>query len=198
MAESARLVLASASPRRLALLRQVGIEPDEIDPPEADETALRRELPADYARRMAALKSEAVGARHPDAFVLTADTVVCLGRRILPKAEIEQEARDCLQLLSGRSHRVLGAVAVRAPDGKRAQRLVTTKVTFKRLSPEEMAAYLKSGEWQGKAGGYAIQGLAAAYVPRISGSYSNVVGLPLAETVNLLRGLGYRGAPEGT
>ena len=191
MAESARLVLASASPRRLALLRQVGIVPATVDPPDADESHLPKERPADYARRMAALKLDAVASRHPHAFVLAADTVVCLGQRILPKAETEQEARQCLQLLSGRSHRVLGAVELCAPSGQRARRLVATRVKFKRLAPEEVAAYLRSGEWRGKAGGYAIQGLAAALIPNINGSYSNVVGLPLAETLNLLRGLGY-------
>ncbi len=187
----AQLVLASASPRRLALLRQAGIEPDAILPADLDETPRPRELPADYVRRVARDKAAAVAPQHGDAFVLAADTVVALGRRILPKAEDEATARDCLGRLSGRRHRVLGAVVVVAPDGRRAERLVTTTVTFKRLTAAEIAAYVASGEWRGKAGGYAIQGRAAAFIPRINGSYPNVVGLPLTETLALLTGLGY-------
>ena len=190
------LVLASASPRRLDLLRQVGIEPDSIDPADIDETPLRRELPRQHAARLAAAKAATVAERHPRHFVLAADTVVALGRRILPKPADTAEARTCLERLSGRRHRVLGAVVVRAPDGRAAQRLVTTQVTFKRLSREEVEAYLGSGEWQGKAGGYAIQGGAAAFIPSINGSYPNVVGLPLVETLGLLRGLGYRPAAD--
>lgn len=190
------LVLASASPRRLELLRQVGIEPDTIDPAELDETPHKRELPAGYAARIAREKAAAVAPKHPGSFVLAADTVVALGRRILPKAEDEATARRCLTLLSGRRHRVLGAVALIAPDGRRVERLVTTTVTFKRLQNHEIETYLASGEWHGKAGGYAIQGRAAAFIPRINGSYPNVVGLPLAETLALLRGLGYP-APDG-
>ena len=189
---AARLVLASASPRRRDLLQQVGIIPDAIDPADLDEGPLKRELPADHAKRLAEAKAAAVAARHPDAFVLAADTVVALGRRILPKAEDEATARRCLALLSGRRHRVLGAVVVIAPDGRRAARLVTTAVRFKRLTEAEVAGYLASGEWQGKAGGYAIQGRAAAFIPWINGSYPNVVGLPLTETLALLSGLGYR------
>ncbi len=188
---AARLVLASASPRRLALLRHAGIEPDAILPADLDETPRPRERPADYARRIARDKAAAVAPDHADAFVLAADTVVALGRRILPKAEDDATARDCLGRLSGRRHRVLGAVVVVAPDGRCVERLVTTTVTFKRLTAAEIAAYIASGEWRGKAGGYAIQGRAAAFIPRINGSYPNVVGLPLTETLALLTGLGY-------
>ena len=188
---TAPLVLASASPRRLELLRQVGIEPATVAPAAIDEAPRARELPAHYARRMAREKAEAMASDHADAFVLGADTVVALGRRILPKAEDEAAARACLERLSGRRHRVLGGLAVIAPDGRRAERLVATVVTFKRLEAREIAAYLASGEWRGKAGGYAIQGRAAAFIPRINGSYANVVGLPLTETLALLTGLGY-------
>ncbi len=190
---AAPLVLASASPRRLQLLEQVGIRPADVDPAEVDETPRRRELPLHYARRVALDKLAAVAARHPGAFLLAADTVVAVGRRILPKPADAAEARLCLELLSGRRHRVLGAVAVQAPDGRRVDILVTTVVVFKRLSEQEIARYLAGGEWRGKAGGYAIQGAAAAFIPKIIGSYPNVVGLPLVETCNLLRGLGYRG-----
>src|SRR5262249_43499374 len=145
------------------------------------------------ARRVAAAKLAAVAPRHAGSFVLAADTVDACGRRILPKAEDEATARRCLELLSGRRHRVLGAVELRAPDGRGVRRLVTTAVAFKRLSAAEMELYLASGEWQGKAGGYAIQGLAAAFIPAITGSYSNVVGLPLAETWAMLQGLGFDG-----
>ncbi len=192
MASAVPLILASASPRRLELLHQIGIRPDRIVPAEIDETPLRGELPVAYARRVAAAKAVTVVARHPGAFVLAADTVVACGRRILPKAEDEATARACLSLLSGRRHRVLGAVELVAPDGRLSRRLVTTVVRFNRLTAEEIAGYLASGEWQGKAGGYAIQGRAAAFAPAIIGSYSNVVGLPLAETSAMLRGLGYR------
>ena len=190
-AAAPRLVLASASPRRVDLLRQIGIEPAAIDPADIDESPLKAELPALHAARLAGAKARAVAARHPGALVLAADTVVACGRRILPKAEDEATARSCLTLLSGRRHRVLGAVELAAPDGRRSRRLVTTAVRFSRLTDEEIAGYLASGEWQGKAGGYAIQGRAAAFVPAVTGSYSNVVGLPLAETAAMLRGLGY-------
>ncbi len=185
------LVLGSASPRRLALLRQIGLEPDAVDPAEIDETPLKGELPRAHVQRLAQAKAAAVAARQPGAFVVAADTVVALGRRILPKAEDEATARRCLELLSGRRHRVLGGVVVVAPDGRTAARLVSTAVRLKRLDRPEIDRYLESGEWQGKAGGYAIQGRAAAFVPAINGSYSNVVGLPLAETAALLAGLGY-------
>lgn len=186
------LVLASASPRRLQLLQQVGILPSDIDPADVDESPRRRELPHHYARRVARDKLDAVAARHPGAFLLAADTVVAVGRRILPKAESEADARRYLALLSGRRHRVLGGVAVQGPDGRRAEALVTTAVIFKRLSSEELERYLAGGEWHGKAGGYAIQGAAAAFIPKIIGSYPNVVGLPLVEACNLLTGLGFR------
>jgi len=194
---SSTLVLASASPRRLDLLRQIGLEPARVDPAEIDETALKDEMPAAHARRLAATKLAAVASRHRESFVLAADTVVACGRRILPKAEDETTARRCLELLSGRRHRVLGAVELQAPDGRIARRLVTTAVLFKRLSLAEIDHYLASGEWRGKAGGYAIQGLAAAFIPAINGSYSNVVGLPLAETWAMLQGLGFRGGFQG-
>ena len=186
------LVLASASPRRLALLRQIGIVPDRIDPAEIDETPLPGELPPGHVLRLAQAKAEAVGRRHPGAFILAADTVVACGRRILPKAEDAATARFCLALLSGRRHRVHSGVAVIGPGGRTAVRRVTSQVLFKRLGEPEIAAYLASGEWQSKAGGYAIQGRAAALIPWISGSYSNVVGLPLFEVAQLLAGLGYR------
>ncbi len=187
----ASLVLASASPRRLDLLRQIGVEPDAVAPAGIDETPAKNELPPALAKRLAAEKLAAVAAAHPDAYVLAADTVVACGRRILPKAEDEREARDCLKLLSGRRHRVLSGLAVRAPDGTTRQRLVTTAVTFKRLEALEIDWYVASEEWRGKAGGYAIQGRAAIFVSAVQGSYSNVVGLPLHETAALLRGLGY-------
>ena len=181
------LVLASASPRRLELLRQVGLEPAEIDPADIDESPGTGELPRTYAVRMARAKLAAVACRHPGAIVLAADSVVVCGRRILPKAETEAEARACLALLSGRRHRVLGGLAVGRPDGTVRTRLVETVVRFKRLEPAEIDDYLQSGEWRGKAGGYAIQGRAARFVAFISGSYSNVVGLPLFEAVSLLK-----------
>lgn len=185
------LVLASASPRRVDLLAQIGIVPSAIDPADIDETPLKDELPRPHAERLARAKAFAVAARHPGAFVLAADTVVGVGRRILPKAEDEATARRCLDLLSGRRHRVYGGVSVIAPSGQQISRVVETVVTFGRLSAEEHAAYLASGEWHGKAGGYAIQGRAARLVKALSGSYSNVVGLPLYETARLLGGLGF-------
>jgi septum formation protein len=181
------LVLASASPRRLDLLRQVGLEPAEIDPADIDESPGAGELPRAYAVRMARAKLAAIVGRHPGAIVLAADSVVVCGRRILPKTETEAEARTCLALLSGRRHRVLGGLAVGRPDGTVRTRLVETVVRFKRLEAVEIDDYLQSGEWHGKAGGYAIQGRAARFVAFLSGSYSNVVGLPLFETVGLLK-----------
>ena len=180
------LVLASASPRRLDLLRQIGLEPDAIDPADTDETPAPAEAPRRYALRMAMAKLAVVAPRHPGATVLAADSVVALGRRILPKADTEADARRCLALLSGRRHRVLGGIAV-GSAGKVRTRLVETVVRFKRLEPSEVEGYIRSGEWQGKAGGYAIQGRAAAFVAFLSGSYSNVVGLPLFETAAMLR-----------
>jgi septum formation protein len=186
------LVLASASPRRLELLRQVGIVPNRVDPAELDETPLPRELPAAHVMRLARAKAEAVRPRHPDAFILAADTVVACGRRILGKPEDAKAARAFLTLLSGRRHRVYGGVAVVEPGGKIVTRRVVSQVAFKRLSDSELAAYLATGEWRGRAGGYAIQGYAATLVSWMQGSYSNVVGLPLYETAQLLAGLGYR------
>ncbi len=196
-ADRPALVLASASPRRLDLLNQLGLAPDRIDPAALDETPRRGELPAPHAERLAAEKARTAAQRNPDAFVIAADTVVAVGRRILPKAEDEATARRCLEMLSGRRHRVHGGLCVIAPGGRAVSRLVTTSVAFKRLDAGEIAAYLARGEWHGKAGGYAIQGLAAAFVRQIIGSYSNVVGLPLHETYQVLRGLGYGPAVLG-
>ena len=189
-----RLVLASASPRRVSLLEQVGQRPDLIVPADIDETPLKGELPRNLARRMACAKARAVAATHADAIVLGADTVVARGRRILPKPADEAEARRCLALLSGARHRVYGGIAVIAPNGGLGERIVSTVVAMKRLSRDEIEDYIASEEWRGKAGGYAIQGLAAAYVRQIIGSYSNVVGLPLFETNALLEGVGHRRA----
>ena len=187
-----RLVLASASPRRLELLRQIGLEPDQVEPAELDETPLPNETPRALAVRLAAAKAASTAARHPGAFVLAADTVVAVGRRILPKVATEAEGRTCLALLSGRPHKVLTGVCVRGPDGRAASRLVESRVRFKRLTEAEISGYLQSQEGVGKAGGYAIQGRAGAFVVSLQGSYSAVVGLPLYETSNLLQGLGYR------
>jgi len=188
---SPRLVLASASPRRLDLLRQIGLTPDAVAGAEIDETPRRDETPRQLALRLAVEKAARIALSEPGAYVLAADTVVAVGRRVLPKVEDEAEGRRCLELLSGRAHRVLTGVAVVAADGRRAERLVETRVYFKRLGPDETRRYLESGEGRGKAGGYAIQGLAGAFVTDLKGSYSSVVGLPLYETVNLLTGLGY-------
>jgi septum formation protein len=188
-----RLVLASASPRRLDLLRQIGIEPAAVDPAAVDETPLKGEPPRAYAARCAAEKARAVAGRHPGAVVLACDTVVACGRRILPKAEDERTARDCLALLSGRRHRVLGGLQILGPDGRSHARLVETVVTFKRLSAAEIERYLAAGEWHGKAGGYAIQGRAAAFVKAVGGSHPNVVGLPLFEAAGILAALGIVG-----
>lgn len=192
-----KLILASASPRRLQLLGQAGIEPDSLVAADIDEAPLKHELPRNLARRLARTKAEAaraMAARNPElagAFVLAADTVVSVGRRILPKAELREEAADCLRLLSGRSHKVQTGVCLITPKGALRERLVETKVRFKRLSREEIEAYLGSGEWEGKAGGYAVQGLAGTFVVKLAGSYPNVVGLPLYETVALLAGESY-------
>jgi septum formation protein len=190
------LVLASSSPRRLALLRQAGIEPTRLETPEVDEAPLPREQPRDHALRLAHAKHASVVARlgAQPAFVIAADTVVACGRRILPKALDAATAERCLRLLSGRRHRVYTGVVVSAPRGL-AARVVMTVVQLKRLDAEELASYLASEEWRGKAGGYAIQGRAEALVTAINGSYSNVVGLPLAATLALMRGLGWRLAP---
>ena len=192
MSTAPLLVLASASPRRLDLLRQIGIEPDRIDPADIDEIAQPGELPPSHAMRLAEEKARAVMPRHPGAFILAADPVVACGRRILPKPADPATARSCLELLSGRRHRVHSGIAVVDPNERLTLRRVDSHVAFKRLSEAEIAAYLRSGEWQGKAGGYAIQGRAAALIRWVSGSYSNVVGLPLFETAQLLTGRGYR------
>lgn len=188
----AQLILASASPRRLQLLEQISLPPDRVVPADIDETPLKGELPAAYAQRIALAKAEKIAAAEKDAFILSGDTVVACGRRILPKAEDEETAAQCLDLLSGRRHRVLGGIAVIAPDGKKSVRLVTSIVKFKRLTPQEKKAYLATGDWAGKAGGYAVQGPAAALIPFISGSYTNIVGLSLPETAQMLHGLGYQ------
>ena len=186
-----RLVLASASPRRLDLLRQIGLPPDAVEAAELDESPLKDETPRRLAQRLAAEKAASVAARHPHDYILAADTVVALGRRVLPKAETAGEVADCLKLLSGRAHRVLTAVCAIAPGGRRGQRLVESRVQIKRLTPSDIESYLRSGEGIGKAGGYAIQGRAGAFVTSLSGSYSGVVGLPLYEASSLLIGLGY-------
>jgi len=188
---TAPLVLASASPRRLELLRQIGIRPDAVEPADVDETPQKSEPPRQVALRLARAKAALVGARLPHAFILAADTVVAIGRRMLPKAETDAEVSACLRLVSGRAHRVLTGVCVQAPDGRQAARLVETRIQFKRLTADEVAQYVSSGEGLGKAGGYAIQGRAGALVIGLQGSYSSVVGLPLYETMNLLAGLGF-------
>lgn len=183
------LVLASASPRRRELLARLGIEPAGIAPTDIDETPYKAEVPRDYAVRMA--REKALAAADPVAHVLAGDTVVAVGRRILPKAEDEATARACLELMSGRRHRVLSAIALLAPDGSLRERLSETQVRFKTLSAQEIAAYLVGGEWHGKAGGYAIQGSAEGLIAWIGGSHSGVVGLPLFETRALLRAAGF-------
>jgi septum formation protein len=187
----ARLILASASPRRLDLLARIGVVPDEIIPADIDESIPKGELPRAHALRLASEKAEAEAERHPQALVLAADTVVAVGRRILPKVEDEVTLRACMKLLSGRRHRVLTGVALAAPGQPLRRRVVETMIAMKRLSDEEIDFYAAHGEWRGKAGGYALQGYGEVYVRYISGSYSNVVGLPLAETRNLLKGAGY-------
>ena len=190
--EKQKLILASASPRRLALLAQIGIEPDAVRPADLDEEPQKGELPRLHAIRLAEEKAKAVASLEPGAFILAADTVVACGRRILPKAMSEGDARFCLELLSGRAHRVYTAVALIDPEGRLRQRLSETRVHFKRLSDAELEAYVASGEWRGKAGGYAIQGHAGAFVRSLNGSYSGVVGLPLFEVKALLEGANFR------
>ncbi len=190
-AASPGLALASASPRRLDLLRQLGLVPDRVAPADIDETPQRDERPGQLAIRLAVQKGEAARAGVTGMFVISADTVVAVGRRILPKAETVEEARACLRLLSGRKHDVLTGVAVFAPDGRRASRLVEARVALKRLSHVDVEGYIGSEEWRGKAGGYAIQGQAGGFVTGISGSYSAIVGLPLYETAALLEGVGF-------
>lgn len=188
----APLILASASPRRLELLSQIGVVPDGVAPADIDETPQRKETPRRLAVRLACEKARAGQAASPDAFVLAADTVVAVGRRLLEKAADEAEARTWLELMSGRNHKVFTGVALAAPGGRVSYRLGEARVAFKRLSNDEIDAYLHSGEWRGKAGGYGIQGKAGGFVTGIVGSYTAIVGLPLYETRNLLEGLGWR------
>ena len=192
-----KFVLASGSPRRLALVNQAGIEPDALKPADVDETPKRGEIPRAYANRLARSKAAAAldNVKLDDelrgAYILAADTVVAVGRRILPKANLVDEAAQCLRLLSGRNHRVYTSICLVTPKEAFRQRLVETRVRFKRLSEEDIESYLASGEWRGKAGGYAAQGIAGSFMVKIVGSYSNVVGLPLYETMALLGGEGY-------
>jgi len=192
-----KFVLASGSPRRLSLINQAGIEPDALKPADIDETPLRGELPRACATRLARAKAQAaldmvrIDEELRGAYILAADTVVAVGRRILPKAELLDEAAQCLRLLSGRNHRVHTGVCLVTPKETFRQRHVETRVRFKRLSDEDIEAYLASGEWRGKAGGYAAQGIAGSFLVKIVGSYSNIVGLPLYETVTLLSGEGF-------
>jgi septum formation protein len=194
---SAQLTLASASPRRLELLRQIGVTPNHLMPMDLDETPKTAEHPKSLAKRLGLKKAKAAYARHKDefpdesAFILTADTVVAVGRRIMPKADNLEDAQYCLNFLSGRAHRVYTGLVLATPEGKFRKKLVETRVRFKVLSKQEMNAYLDSGDWRGKAGGYGIQGLASAFVVKLIGSYTNVVGLPLYETSSLLQGEGY-------
>jgi septum formation protein len=192
-----KFVLASGSPRRVALINQAGIEPDALRPAEIDETPLKGELPRVYANRLAYAKAKTALTGMGDdedvygAFILAADTVVAVGRRILPKPELIDEAAQCLRLLSGRNHRVYTALCLITPKRRYRQRVVETRVRFKRLSSEDIESYLGSGEWRGKAGGYAAQGLAGTFIIKLVGSYTNVVGLPLYETTALLAGEGF-------
>ena len=186
-----RLVLASASPRRLDLLARIGVQPDAVVPAEIDESVPKGELPRQHALRLAREKAQAIAAREPESLVLAADTVVAVGRRILPKVEDEETLRACMRLLSGRRHRVLTGVALAIPGKGVRERLVETMIAMKQLSDQEIDYYAGHGEWRGKAGGYALQGYGEVYVRHIAGSYSNVVGLPLAETRVLLKSAGY-------
>ena len=186
-----RLILASASPRRLDLLARIGVVPDAIEPADVDESVPKGELPRDHALRLAVEKSAAVARRFPDDLILAADTVVAVGRRILPKVEDEATLRQCMALLSGRRHRVLTGVALALPGGGTRSRVVETMIAIKRLTAQEIDHYAAHGEWRGKAGGYALQGYGEVYVRHLAGSYSNVVGLPLAETRHLLKSAGF-------
>jgi septum formation protein len=192
-----KLVLASASPRRLQLLEQVGITPDALRPATIDESVAKGEVPRHIVKRLARAKAEAAKKLiraekdYEKAFVLAADTVVAVGRRVLGKAELEHEAGDALRLLRGRAHRVHTAICLLTPDDRWRERVVETRVRFRNLSNEEIGSYLASGEWKGKAGGYAIQGIAGSFVVKLVGSYTNVVGLPLTEVVSLLQGEGF-------
>lgn len=186
-----RLILASASPRRVALLEQIGVKPDAVIPAAIDESIQRNELPRAAAQRLAVAKAQAVAAAYPDDFILAADTIVSCGRRILGKAESEDDVRGFLSVLSGRRHRVIGGIALLGPGGVLRSRVVETTVQFKRLDRDEVASYVRSSEGLGKAGGYAIQGRAAGFVKFTGGSYSNVVGLSLYDTMQMLKGCGY-------
>ena len=191
-----RLVLGSSSPRRLELLAQIGLEPDLIEAPDIDETPEKGEKPRAYAARMARQKAEALEPHHLGDFIVTGDTVVAAGSRILPKATTLAEARECLDRLSGRSHNVFSALTIIGEDGQVHERLSQNRVTFKRLSASEISSYLDSGEWQGKAGGYGIQGLAAGFISMLKGSYSAVVGLDLFQVQSILAGNGFGRLPE--
>jgi len=188
---SPHFILASQSPRRLSLLEQIGIRPDTVSPADINEDPIEGELPRGHALRLAQEKAAKVAGDNPDTIILAADTVVGVGRRILPKAETLEQAKYCLNLISGRGHRVFTGVAIIKTNGEMLSRVAETRLTMKRLSSVELQSYLDSGEWEGKAGGYGIQGKAEAYISKIIGSYSNVVGLPLFETRNLLQGAGY-------
>lgn len=192
-----KLVLASASPRRLQLLEQAGIPPDALRPTSVDESVAKGEVPRHIVRRLARAKAEAAlkliksEPEYAKSFLLAADTVVAVGRRVLGKAELEHEAADALRMLRGRAHRVHTAICLVTPEGRWRERVVETRVRFRNISDQEIGAYLASGEWKGKAGGYAIQGIAGAFVVKLVGSYTNIVGLPLTEVVSLLAGEGY-------
>lgn len=185
------LILASSSPRRLQLLAQMGIVPDQVIPADIDETPYKGEQPHENALRLAVEKAQAVAAKHPGSIILASDTVVGVGRRILPKAEDEQTARQCLKLLSGRRHQVFTGVAVIDVEGRLRQKLVEARVKFTRLTKQDVESYILSKEWDGKAGGYALQGMASAFIPWINGSHTAIIGLPMAETRQLLIGSGY-------
>lgn len=186
--KSKPFILASASPRRVQLLQQIGLQPDQIIPADIDETPINKELPKNLAERLAKLKAQEIAKTNKNYFIIAADTVVACGRRILPKTETSKEAEDCLKLLSGRTHTVYGGLCIITDQNKPIVRSRSTKVAFKNLSNQEIDAYLESKEWNGKAGGYAIQGLAASYIRQISGSYSNVVGLSLYDAAQILKG----------
>lgn len=191
MTKNLPLILASASPRRLELLQQIGIKPDKVCPADIDETPHKKEAPKALAERLSREKALKIAKTKPNSYILAADTVVSCGNILLDKAEMPEYAQKCLQKLSGRRHKVYGGICVIAPNGKIVSRVVETTLNFKKLSPSEEAHYLQSGEWQGKAGGYGIQGYAATFIKSMSGSYSNVVGLSLYDIIQILNGLGY-------
>jgi septum formation protein len=188
-----KLILASSSPRRLELLTSIGLIPSKVISPDVDETPLKKEDPREYVKRIAQKKAHAVHSQCSDAYVLAADTILEMGRKIILKAQDREEARLILKNLSGRRHRIYTGVCILSPEGKEACRIVLTRISFKRFTDQELDEYVASNEWEGKAGAYAIQGMASKFVKFISGSYSNVVGLPLYETDCLLKGLGFRG-----